>query len=185
MENHSTKTAFSSGQSLVSLWPWLAVLIVLLCVGFIRYRLLDMPLERDEGEYAYAGQLMLQGIPPYKLAYNMKLPGMYGAFAMIMAVFGQSISGVHFGLLIANAATIVLIFLLARRIFDSYSAVFAAGAYAILTLQKETLALSGHATHFVALPAVGGQPGVRILGLRLLEVQQQLHADAVLRLPVE
>ena len=24
-----------------------------------------MPLERDEGEYAYAGQLILQGIPPY------------------------------------------------------------------------------------------------------------------------
>lgn len=37
------------------------------------------PLERDEGEYAYAGQLMLQGIPPYQLAYNMKLPGTYAA----------------------------------------------------------------------------------------------------------
>ena len=41
----------------------------------IRIRLLGIPLERDEGEYAYAGQLMLQGIPPYKLAYNMKFPG--------------------------------------------------------------------------------------------------------------
>ena len=44
-------------------------------VVFIRIRFLAIPLERDEGEYAYAGQLMLQGIPPYRLAYNMKFPG--------------------------------------------------------------------------------------------------------------
>ena len=72
------------------LWPWLVVLLVLLFVGFIRVRLLDMPLERDEGEYAYAGQLILQGIPPYELAYNMKLPGTYFAYALGMAVFGQT-----------------------------------------------------------------------------------------------
>ena len=62
-------------------------------VGFIRVRLLEMPLERDEGEYAYAGQLLLQGIPPYELAYNMKLPGTYFAYAAGMAVFGQTIGG--------------------------------------------------------------------------------------------
>ncbi len=66
------------------------VLLVVLLAAFIRYRLLDMPLERDEGEYAYAGQLILQGIPPYELAYNMKLPGTYYAYALGMAVFGQT-----------------------------------------------------------------------------------------------
>jgi len=34
------------------------------------------------GEYAYAGQLILQGVPPYKEAYNMKLPGTYAAYAV-------------------------------------------------------------------------------------------------------
>ena len=72
--------ATNSSRSLfVRLWPWLVVLGILLFVGFIRVRLLEMPLERDEGEYAYAGQLILQGIPPYELAYNMKLPGTYYA----------------------------------------------------------------------------------------------------------
>ena len=66
----------------------------------IRIRLLGIPLERDEGEYAYSGQLMLQGIPPYKLAYNMKFPGTYAAYAAIMAIFGQTIAGIHFGLLL-------------------------------------------------------------------------------------
>ena len=53
-----------------------------------------MPLERDEGEYAYAGQLILQGIPPYELAWNMKFPGVYVAYAALMSVFGQ-IAGGH------------------------------------------------------------------------------------------
>src|SRR5438128_5836111 len=90
-------------------WIFLAVIIPVLVIA-IRIRLLGIPLERDEGEYAYAGQLMLQGIPPYKLAYNMKFPGTYAAYAGIMSIFGQTISGIHLGLLLVNAPSIVLIF---------------------------------------------------------------------------
>ncbi len=46
---------------------WALATIVFTLVVAIRIRLLGIPLERDEGEYAYAGQLILQGIPPYKL----------------------------------------------------------------------------------------------------------------------
>jgi hypothetical protein len=95
-------------------WIFLAV-IVLGLVIIIRIRLLGIPLERDEGEYAYIGQLLLQGIPPYKLAYNLKFPGTYAACALIMALFGQTIIGIHLGLLLINTATILLIFLLGRR----------------------------------------------------------------------
>jgi len=52
----------------------LLLLLILTAVLIIRVRLADIPLERDEGEYAYFGQLILEGIPPYSLAYNMKLP---------------------------------------------------------------------------------------------------------------
>jgi hypothetical protein len=31
-------------------------------------------IEHDEGKYAYAGQLMLEGIPPYRSAYNINFP---------------------------------------------------------------------------------------------------------------
>ena len=68
---------------------------VILFFSLIRFRLRDVPLERDEGEYAYAGQLMLQGVPPYSLAYNMKLPGTYAVYAAILAVFGQTPTAVH------------------------------------------------------------------------------------------
>ncbi len=122
----------------------------------VRVRLLDVPLERDEGEYAYAGQLILQGIPPYRLAYNMKLPGTYAAYAAIMALLGQTPRGIHLGLLLVNLATAVLLFVLVRRLFDDVTAAAAGGAFAVLSLSQGVLGVFAHATHFVLLPALAG-----------------------------
>src|SRR5216117_2095219 len=90
----------------IQLCWWILLAVVIALVVIIRIRFLAIPLERDEGEYAYAGQLMLQGIPPYELAYNMKFPGIYAAYALIMALFGQTPVGIHMGLLLKNLATI-------------------------------------------------------------------------------
>jgi hypothetical protein len=130
-------------------------LAILLAVA-VRLRLLGMPLERDEGEYAYLGRLMLEGVPPYSMAGNMKLPGVYGAYALIMAVFGQTIEGVRLGLLVANVATMVLVYLLARRLFDPATGLVAGATYALLSVSPSVLGLAAHATHFVVLPALGG-----------------------------
>src|SRR5271165_1064179 len=108
------------------------LLLIILLFALIRYRLREMPLERDEGEYAYAGQLILQGIPPYQLAYNMKLPGTYAAYAVILAVFGQTPTGIHIGLLIVNAATSVLLFFLAKRLMTPLAGLGTSAAFALL-----------------------------------------------------
>ena len=131
-------------------------IIVFGVVIAIRIRLLEMPLERDEGEYAYAGQLMLQGIPPYKLAYNMKFPGTYAAYAGIMSVFGQTIRGIHLGLLLVNAATVALIYLLGRRLVNSTAGIVAATSYAVLSVSPSVLGLAAHATNFVMVLVLGG-----------------------------
>ncbi len=121
-------------STLQFLTPWAVVLLAILFAATVRFRLLEVPLERDEGEYAYAGQLLLEGIPPYQEAFNMKFPGVYGAYAAIMAVFGQTIAGIHFGLLLLNAGTIVLMFLLGRRVFSPAAGAASAAAYALLSL---------------------------------------------------
>jgi 4-amino-4-deoxy-L-arabinose transferase-like glycosyltransferase len=125
-------------------------------VAIIRIRLLGIPLERDEGEYAYAGQLMLQGIPPYKLAYNIKFPGIYAAYGVIMWIFGQTIAGVHIGLLLVNAAAITLIFFLGRRLMDTNAGIVSAATYALLSASPFVLGLAAHAAHFVILPVLAG-----------------------------
>jgi len=135
---------------------WALATIVFSLVVAIRIRLSGIPLERDEGEYAYAGQLMLQGIPPYKLAYNMKFPGTYVAYALIMSIFGQTIDAIHLGLLLVNATTIALIFLIGRRLMNSTAGVAAAASYAILSVSPSVLGLAAHATNFVILPVLAG-----------------------------
>ncbi|MGP8201200.1 MAG: ArnT family glycosyltransferase [Limisphaerales bacterium] len=118
--------------------------------------MLAIPLERDEGEFAYGGQLMLQGIPPYKLFYNMKFPGIYAAFAAIMFFCGQTPSTIHFGLLLVNVACILLLYLLARHFLDVPGAVAAGASYALLSTSPAVLGLAAHATHFVVAAALSG-----------------------------
>jgi hypothetical protein len=133
----------------------LVALVVLLFAG-IRWRVREMPLERDEGEYAYTGQLILQGIPPYKIAYNMKLPGTYVAYAAILRTFGETAAGVHLGLLLVNGCTTVLLFFLGRQLYGDLAGETTAASYALLSTSEGVLGLAGHATHFVVLMAVAG-----------------------------
>src|SRR5258705_5012915 len=136
--------------------PWIWLGLILLFVVAVRIPFLPVPLERDEGEFAYAGQLILEGIPPYQLAYNVKLPGIYAAYALLMAIFGQTPSGIHLGLLIVNLGAIVLLFFLARRLFYSYAAVIASANYALMSTSTAVFGLRAHATPFVILAALGG-----------------------------
>ena len=133
----------------------LLALLVLLTAA-LRIHTFPIPLERDEGEYAYAGQLMLDGVAPYDIAYNMKLPGTYAAHALNMAIFGQTIGGVHAGLLIWNAIAILLIFAIGRRLFGDTGGLVSAASYAWRSLAPDTMGTASHATQYVVPCAMAG-----------------------------
>jgi dolichyl-phosphate-mannose-protein mannosyltransferase len=130
---------------------WFCVLCVVVFVGLIRAGVSATPLERDEGEYAYAGQLLLQGIPPYRFAYNMKLPGVYFAYAAGMAIFGQSAVAIHLFLLLINAATIVMVFFLGTELFGILAGVTACAIFGVMSVSPVVLGMAAHANHFVIL----------------------------------
>ena len=135
----------------------ITLLVVIVFLAIVRLRIASVPLERDEGEYAYAGQLILQGVPPYRLVYNMKFPGVYYAYSVILALFGQTAWGIHAGLLCINAATVVIIYFLARRLLnDGLGAVVAAATFGLLSIDRWIMGVFAHATHFVVLAAMGG-----------------------------
>jgi len=156
VEDRSIPVRIRNFEHGIRLCWWVLLAVVIALIVLIRIRLLAIPLERDEGEYAYAGQLILQGIPPYQLAYNMKFPGVYAAYALIMSMFGQTSVGIHLGLLIVNIASIVIVFFIARRLISSTAGIAAAASYAILSVSSSVLGLAAHATHFVMLPALAG-----------------------------
>lgn len=135
---------------------WTVFGLVLLIVISVRIRLLNIPLERDEAEYSYMGQLMLQGIPPYEMAYNMKLPGTHFMYAIFMSIFGQTVTGIHIGLLIMNLGSILFLFLLVKKILNNNAGLIAAAIYAILSLSNSVFGFAAHATHFLIFPAIAG-----------------------------
>lgn len=143
-------------RSVRILVPWLMLGVAVIFVVVIRLRLLSTPLERDEGEYAYAGQLIMQGIAPYSQVYNMKMPGIYAVYALILDLFGQTPQGIHFGLLLVNVALIVLVFYLVRGLTTLQTAVAASWAFAFLSLGPSVQGFAANAEPFVLLPSLGG-----------------------------
>lgn len=135
---------------------WLILAAIILFAAVVRLRLLSFPLERDEGEYAYVGQLILQGIPPFSQAYSMKLPGTGLSYAVIMLLFGQSAKGIHLGLLLVNCLSILLLFFVVKRLANPTAGLVAALSYAVLSLSPGVLGFAAHASHFIVLTSLAG-----------------------------
>lgn len=150
--NQRSLEKFFQGRGLILL----GLIVVLLFNLAVRWRIRDVPLERDEGEYAYAGQLILQGIPPYQFAYNMKFPGVYFSYAILMAMFGETARGIHLGIALVTSATAVFVFLIGKKLLNPTGGLIAAANFVVLSLSPAMLGFVGHATHFVALFATIG-----------------------------
>ena len=140
-----------SEARVASIAAWLMLAAALLSSAYVRGRYVDMPLERDEGEFAYSARLLLQGEPPYKHAYNIKLPGVDLVYAGFLGAFGDDARSIHVGLLLTGLATIVILWRLADDLFDPMTAGAAAWAYAMLSTSPAVVGTAAHATHFIAL----------------------------------
>ncbi len=136
--------------------PLLLLVCIVTFTAAIRLRVLDVPLERDEGEYAYMAQLILEGVPPYAEAYNMKFPGIYFAYAVMLGLFGQTLQAIHFGLLLINGASIILVYSIGKNLAGGWVGFSASAAFALLTLSNRVQGFWANAEHFVVLFALAG-----------------------------
>lgn len=128
--------------------------ILLLCT---RFSYCHIPFERDEGEYAYAGSLLLHGHYPYKDAYNMKFPGSYFMNALLMKTGGESIEAIRIGVALIVLLTALLAGCIAYLFAKSINA--AALTVTVFLLLTNTMGGEGliaNAEHFVNLFAVSG-----------------------------
>lgn len=131
---------------------FLALVIVVSII--VRIRLLNVPLERDEGEHAYMAQTLLAGYAPWQLAYNLKLPGTDAMYALWMALFGQTAAAIRVGLLLTNIATVLLLTMIGRRLYGSAAGAATGACYGILSLGQGIYGTIAHSTQYVAFFAV-------------------------------
>ena len=131
--------------------PFFVMLVLLFLVVAIRLRLLEVPLERDEGEYAYGAQILLHGGLPYVDFYSMKLPGIYFLYSIFIKFFGDTQTAIHLGLLCINILSIFLVYILGKRLFSGFAGLFASASYALLILGQTIQGAFANAEDFVNL----------------------------------
>ncbi len=140
-------------------WAWLALLAVLVVTSAVRVRLLDVPLERDEGEYAYTAQLLLDGHAPFEGAYSLKLPGAAYMYAASFLVFSESVMAIRLGLLVVSVATALLLFGIGKRLGGGLVGFSAAATYSLVALLPSVLGFTAnteaYAVLFIALAVYG------------------------------
>jgi hypothetical protein len=122
----------------------------------IRWPVADVPLERDEGEYAYTAQRWLQGEVPYRDAFDQKPPGVFVAYALIETVFGTSPAALHWGAQIYTLATLIVIALIGRRFLNGRAGLLAALFAAYMTADVSVLGNAANTEMFMILPLAGG-----------------------------
>ena len=73
-----------------------------------------------------------------------------------MAVFGQTISGIHLGMLVVNLANTALLFFLGRRLSGNIGGLASAAAWVVTSISPGVFGNAGHITHLVVLAVLGG-----------------------------
>ncbi|MFI5172603.1 MAG: ArnT family glycosyltransferase [Chitinophagales bacterium] len=124
---------------------------------YIRLRYLNMPLERDEGEYAYAGQQLANGYAPFENAYNMKFPGTYYVFAFLFSLFRDSVLTIRIGFLIVHLLNTYFVFLISKNLMkNTRPAIFSACIYILLNSSFSSAGLLAKAEPLVVLFSLAG-----------------------------
>ncbi len=134
-----------------------AALIIFSLIYFvIRLHFKEMSFERDEGTYAYMGKLLLEGKKPYSYFYEMKPPGLFYMYGVMVALFGTTVSGLHIGFFIVNLISSLFIFLWIKKMFNLTSGVIAAVAYSIISTSPHASGMTIQAEHLLNLFMIPG-----------------------------
>ena len=129
----------------------ISLFAILLIIMKLRFPFLEIPLERDEGAHAYMAQLLLEGVPPYTQAYSLYFPGLFIIYALTFLILGQTIFAIHFCLLIANLITIIIIFLIGKKFFNSLTGIVSGATFGLLGLNPHAQGLFSHGEPFTML----------------------------------
>lgn len=124
---------------------------IIFLIVLIRSNFFNIPFERDEGAYSYYGKLLLEGKTPYIDFYEQKFPGIFYFYAAMVAIFGDTVKGMHLGFTILNIVTVVLLFSAARKLFSPLAASITALTYAIVSMTPGLSGFTIQAEHGVAL----------------------------------
>jgi len=130
--------------------------LVLGACAFVAFRapLVSLPLERDEGEYAYIAWRMSEGDVPYRDAFNQKPPASFGAYWLAFSFFGQSAEAIRIFGGLWSLATLLALWGLVRALAGPLAAAGAVLVFCALGADPRLGAAAVNTESFLVLPCV-------------------------------
>src|ERR1051326_5470585 len=135
----------------------LASLFLVVLTAALRLPLLDVPLERDEGEYAYIGWRVSHNELPYRDWVDQKPPAVFWVYRAALMLPLPPVRAIHVVGLAFWAATSCALFLLGRLVTSNEWAFFGAALFSLLSADPHIQANAANTETFMLLPLVLAQ----------------------------
>lgn len=136
-------------------WIFLALSCAVLSVYLaLRWNLVDIPLNRDEGGFAYLGKMIAQGGTLYRDGCDLKPPGIFFLYAALSYLVPLSARGLHLALQAYNLATLLALVVLAKSLFGWRTSFWTALVFAVFSSARAVEGFAGSAEMFMLLPIV-------------------------------
>jgi hypothetical protein len=113
---------------------WLVWIAICLVYILIRLNTVSIPLDRDEGIFGYAGQVILNNGLPYRDVFDHKPPVAFYLNALALLFVPPTSTGIHTFLHVYNFLTLIVLFFLAKTYTESYTTgLWVAFTYAVFS----------------------------------------------------
>jgi hypothetical protein len=132
----------------------LALGAVALLSILLRLPFLSVPLNTDEGGYAYVAYWLDRGLVLYRDLWFDRPQGIFLVYALILRLFGESTEAIRLAGALCNAATTFLLGLLAVRLSDRRAGLAAAGVFALASASPAVEGFTANGELFMNLPVV-------------------------------
>ncbi len=135
----------------------LAWLLIVVAYVTVRVPYLDVPLNRDEGLYAYVGRLMLRGAVLYRDVPDYNAPLVFALNAVMMLFISPTPRAIHLAFHAYNFVTMVFLFYFSSLYFKSRrTGLWCALAFALYTASPAVFGFAATAETLTLLPIVLG-----------------------------
>jgi 4-amino-4-deoxy-L-arabinose transferase-like glycosyltransferase len=135
----------------------LVVASLILITAAVRIPLLSVPLERDEGEYAYIAWRLGHNELPYRDWVDQKPPAIFWVYRAALALPVEPIRAVHLAALLFSAVSSCALFFLALRFMNRFWAFVAAALFALLSADPFAQGTAANTEVFMLLPLILSQ----------------------------
>lgn len=129
---------------------WIAICLVYI---LIRINIVSIPLDRDEGIFGYAGQVILNNGLPYRDVFDHKPPVAFYLNALALLFVPPTSTGIHTFLHVYNFFTLIVLFFLAKIYTESYSTgLWVAFIFAVFSSSPTIQGFTASTEMFLLLP---------------------------------